>query len=125
MTKVFDREQAMRMLPLVRVILRDLDLRWRQLRWALQAREAGDAEAQLRIPKIRRELLRHRAELEALGCCVSRGQPVALFPATQGGQLGFFRMRPGGRKLDEWAPVDSAPVERLGRSASGARRERQ
>lgn len=103
--KIFTAEEARKMVPLVRRIVRDVRARTRLV-------ERGGLEARAR-EALEREILECTQELESLGCALRDSQVglVECYGELQG-EIVFFRWQPGEEAFIHWRPLDSPPTVR-------------
>ena len=103
--KIFTADEARRMVPLIRRIVRDVRARTRLI-------ERGGLAAAPR-ESLEREVLECQAELESLGCAL-RDPQVGLVECYGEllGEIVFFRWQPGEEAFIHWRPLDSPPTVR-------------
>ena len=128
MAKIFDLDEAERILTLVRPILADLAGCFTELD-ELASENIEDAESvrgvehSLREREVREEIERHLIDLEDLGCYMQTPSDLLVrFPAVRGHRFGFYEYRAGDDALSEWTPASTTAVERGVRSQRRAKR---
>jgi len=122
--RLFDVEEADRMLPLVRTIVRgmmdDFAERRERLRELASSRSRGEDEEPLRreIDLLTEKLVEAAEELADLGIeCKGVEQGLVDFPSERDGEVVYLCWRYGEERIEWWHPVEAGyagrrPIER-------------
>jgi len=92
--KIFDREEAVRTLTLVKPILDDLIACMAELRELEAHPDTDENTLRIRSAELNSEINRYIGDLEEIGCYVSStDELVVRFPALRGHRFGFYELK--------------------------------
>ena len=112
MAKIFDREEAVRTLTLVKPILGDLIACMAELRELEAHPDTDENTLRIRSAELNSEINRYIRDLEEIGCYVSStDELVVRFPALRGHRFGFYELKNDSGELSDWTPAHGTTVE--------------